>query len=54
MACVIAQRLTGKWDEAGGIEKACLVGAEAVRMLSEWDAKKQKASKKYFYPDLLK
>jgi uridine phosphorylase len=54
VASVIAQRLTGKWDDAGGVEKACLVGAEAVRILNEWDAKKQKANKKYFYPDLLK
>jgi uridine phosphorylase len=54
VASVIAQRLTGIWDDAGGVERACLVGAEAVRILSDWDAKKEKANKKYFYPDLLK
>lgn len=30
---VIAHRLTGEWDDAGGIERACRVASEAVTLL---------------------
>ncbi len=55
VASVIAQRLTGKWDDAGGEERSCRVGAEALRILHGWDQKRQntKKGKKYFYPGLL-
>lgn len=37
-ATVIAERLTGKWDdETIGESNSCLVGAEAVRILAHWD-----------------
>lgn len=52
-ASVVAQRLTGEWDEAAiGEQRATLVGAEAIRILTEWDGKKQAAGKKYFFPGL--
>lgn len=50
---VIAQRVTGIWDDAGGVERGCRVGAEAVRILTEWDEKKARAGKKFFFPGLL-
>ena len=42
VASVIAQRLTGKWDDAGGEDRACRTGAEALRILHNWDEKKEK------------
>jgi uridine phosphorylase len=39
---VIANRVTGKWGDQGGIARACLVGAEAVLRLSTWDRRKRK------------
>jgi uridine phosphorylase len=36
---VIANRITGTWSESGGVERACLVGAEAIKRLTVWDAK---------------
>ena len=53
VASIIAQRVTGIWDDAGGVERGCRAGAEAVRLLTEWDEKKAKAGKKYFFPGLL-
>jgi len=35
---VIANRISGDWGDHGGIERACLAGAEAVRRLAVWDA----------------
>ncbi|TWT05772.1 nucleoside phosphorylase [Reyranella sp. CPCC 100927] len=35
---VIANRISGDWGDNGGIERACRVGAEAVRRLAAWDA----------------
>lgn len=52
VASVIAQRLTGKWDDAGGVERACRVGAEAVRVLTEWDELKKRNGKRYYFPGL--
>lgn len=53
-ASVIAHRLTGEWDDASiGEKNACLAGAEAIRILTEWDVKKHKARKAYFFPGLL-
>lgn len=52
-ATVIAERLTGKWDdETIGEANSCLVGAEAVRILTEWDKKKAAAEKNYYFPSL--
>ncbi len=40
---VIANRITGVWDESGGIARACLIAAEAIKRLTEWDAKARSA-----------
>ncbi|HEV2505169.1 MAG TPA: nucleoside phosphorylase [Mesorhizobium sp.] len=42
---VIANRITGVWDESGGVARACLVGAEAIRRLAEWDQRARKAGR---------
>lgn len=52
-ASVIVHRLTGEVADEGGEARACLVGAEALRLLIEWDKKKQAAGKGYIYPSLL-
>ncbi len=52
-AVVVAQRCTGEWNEDPEAEKAaCLAGAEAIRILSEWDAAKRAKGKKYYMPGL--
>lgn len=54
-ASVVANRLTGEWDETPqGETNSCLIGAEALRILQEWDELKKKADKKYFFPGLIK
>ena len=54
-ATVVAHRLTGEWREDPQAERnACLVGAEAVRILTEWDAAKAAAGKKFYFPGLSK
>lgn len=52
-ASVVAQRITGEWDETPeGERNACLAGAEAVRILTEWDRKKTERGKRYYFPGL--
>ena len=52
-ASVVAQRITGEWDETPeGERNACLAGAEAVRILTEWDRKKTEQGKRYYFPGL--
>lgn len=53
-ASVVVQRETGEVKEDGGEARACLVGAEAIRILTEWDKKKKEKGKKYFFPELVK
>lgn len=54
-AVVVAQRITGEWDENPEAEsRACLVGAEAARILYSWDREKEKTGKRYFYPGIMK
>ena len=53
-SAVIANRITGEWLKHSGEEKSCLVGAEAVRILSGWDALKAANRKGFFFPGLLK
>jgi uridine phosphorylase len=53
-AAVVAQRITGEFRAEGVDVKACLVAAEAVRILTEWDGLKSAAGRAYFTPDLLK
>lgn len=50
---VVAQRIKGDWNSKGMDDKSCLVGAEAVRILTEWDAIAAEKGRKYFTPDLL-
>lgn len=52
-ASVIVQRVTGEVYEDGGEARACLVGAEAIRILTEWDKKKKAAGKKYISADIM-
>jgi hypothetical protein len=52
VASVIAQCLTGKWDDAGGEEHACRTGAEALRILQNWDEKKAREKKRYYFPGM--
>lgn len=53
-AAVVAHRLSGEWDENPEAEsRACLVGAEAVRILAGWDAKKAEKGKRWFSPGVL-
>lgn len=53
-ASVIVQRVTGEAREDGGEKRACMVGAEAIRLLTEWDKKKKAAGKKYLSADMMK
>jgi len=43
---VIANRVTGVWNDNGGVERACLTAAEAVRRLTEWDARSAATGRK--------
>jgi uridine phosphorylase len=51
---VVANRVTNRFDEAGGVLRACRAASEAVKILSEWDALKKSEGAQYFYPSLLK
>jgi uridine phosphorylase len=51
---VIANRVTNRFDEAGGERKACHAACEAVKILSEWNRLKKEKGVPYFYPSLLK
>ena len=53
-ASVIVQRETGEAYEDGGEARACLVGAEAIHILTRWDKEKRKQGKKYLCPDIMK
>ena len=54
-ATVIAQRVFGEWDdETIGEDDSCLVGAEAIRILTDWDRIRKEEGKPYFYPGLIK
>ena len=48
---VYANRITDKF-EVKGEEDACQVAVEAIRILSKWDAKIQRAGKKQWSPSL--
>lgn len=52
-AVVVAHRITGEWLEDPETERnACLAGAEALKILSDWDAKKKALGKPYYFPGL--
>jgi uridine phosphorylase len=50
---VVANRVTNRFDEAGGVQRVCHAACEAVKILSEWDALKKEKGVPYFYPSLL-
>ncbi|MBR0040953.1 MAG: nucleoside phosphorylase [Oscillospiraceae bacterium] len=52
-ACVVAQRRTGDYGGTENIRNACLVGAEAIHILQEWDRLCAEHKQLYFTPDLL-
>lgn len=39
---VISNRVLDRWGDNGGEQKACRAASEAVKILTEWDEKKQK------------
>ncbi len=53
ICAVLANRITGEWNENGGVERACRAAAEAVRVLAEWDRKKEEQGKRYFCLSLM-
>jgi uridine phosphorylase len=53
-ASVIVQRVTGEVCDDGGEARACLVGAEAIRVLTEWDKRKKALGKKHISAEALK
>lgn len=54
LCAVLANRVTGEWNrEHSGVEQACRVASEAVRILADWDGRKQEAGKPHFFPGLL-
>lgn len=54
-ASVVAQRITGEWDETEeGENNACLAGAEALRILAQWDELKKEKGKKFYFPGIEK
>jgi uridine phosphorylase len=52
VCAVFANRVTGEFDVSGEKE-AGRAASEAVRILQEWDEKKEKSGKNWFYPSLL-
>lgn len=42
---VMANRVTGVWGDNGGVARACQVAAEAVKRLTEWDVRSQRAGR---------
>lgn len=51
VCAVVANRVTGEWEEAG-IADACRVAAEAVSLLAEWDRRKTESGKMFYHPGL--
>lgn len=49
---IIAQRIDDVWEDAGGVERACRVAAEAVHLLDQWDQLKAQNNKCYYSPAL--
>lgn len=48
---VYANRVTDRF-EMKGEEDACRVAVEAIRILSKWDADRQRLGKRYWFPSL--
>jgi uridine phosphorylase len=43
---VMANRITGVWNENGGVARACQVAADAVKRLTDWDMKVRQAERR--------
>ena len=50
---VLANRILDRWGDNGGEKRACQAACEAIKILHEWDEKKQKTGTKSFYPSLI-
>jgi uridine phosphorylase len=53
VCAVYNSQLTGEFKPSAGEESAIRIGNEAVRILSEWDAKKKQRKKRFLFPSLL-
>jgi len=51
---VVANRVTDEFVVGAGVREASRVGNEAVRILAEWDAVKEREGKRWLYPGLLR
>ncbi len=49
---VMANRTTNEWGDNGGERRACRVGSEAVKILTEWDERKRQAGVPIVFPSL--
>lgn len=54
VCAVVANRITNEFYPGKGIEFAIKTANEAVKILHEWDERKKRKSKRYFYPSLIK
>ncbi len=54
VCAVYADRCTGEFKPGEGEEEAIKVANEAVKILHEWDKRKQVKGKRWLYPSLLK
>ncbi|MEM2099464.1 MAG: nucleoside phosphorylase [Candidatus Bathyarchaeia archaeon] len=53
ICAVYANRCTNEFKPGAGEENAIKVANEAIKILHDWDAKKRKRKKKWFYPSLI-
>lgn len=51
VCAIVANRVKDEWNPKG-VENACLVGIEAVKILHQWDLDKEKAKEDVWYPSL--
>lgn len=54
VCAVYANRITNKFKTGAGEENCIKVANEAVRILNNWDQKKQRKKKNWLYPSMLK
>lgn len=53
VCAVYANRLRNEFKEGAGEENAIKVANEAIKILNEWDTRKKKENKKWFFPSLI-
>jgi len=54
VCAVVANRVTDEFVVDAGVREASRVGNEAVRVLAEWDAVREREGKRWLYPGLLR